>query len=93
MRIWQPELGRLVRIVRGHEGAVLAVAFTENHIASGSADGKVRLIDRESDAVLKVLEGHTEWVVGLAASESGLVSADWSGRALLWRDEGPRELR
>ncbi len=89
VRIWQPDIGRLVRIVRGHDAKVLSLAYGPEWIASGAADGKVRRIDVESDAILESLEGHKDWVVGVAIAQGKLFSADWSGRALLWRPGMP----
>ncbi len=93
VRIWQPAIGRLVRIVRGHDAAVLCLAWHPSGLYTGSADGRIRLIDGESDAILKTLEGHRDWVAALAIRAGTLVSADWTGRVLLWKEDGPSELR
>lgn len=93
VRIWQPEIGRLVRIVRGHDAKVLCVAYGTHWIASGSSDGKVRRIDLASDSILETLEGHGDWVVGVAIAGGKLFSADWSGRTVLWQGGKASELR
>lgn len=93
VRIWQPAIGRLVRIVRGSDAAVLSLAWHSSGLYAGAADGRIRLIDGESDAILKTLEGHRDWVAALAMRAGILVSADWTGRVLLWKEEGPSELR
>lgn len=92
IRVWQPEIGRLVRIVRGHHDRVLSLAYGDKHIWSGAADGKLRVIDSGSDAILSAREGHRDWVVGVALTRSGVVSADWTGRVLRWEGEKPVEL-
>ena len=91
VRVWQPEISRLVRIVR-HDAPVLSLAFREGQIISGSADGKVRIIDASSDAVLKALDGHKDWVTGIALWKEGFVSADWRGRVLAWSNGVPSEM-
>jgi len=93
VRIWQPAIGRLVRIVRGHDTAVLCLAWHSSGLYTGSADGRIRRIDGGSDAILKTLEGHRDWVAALALRGDTLVSADWTGRVLLWKEEGPIEIR
>ncbi len=74
VRIWQPEIGRLVRIVRGHDGEVTALAWGKGALVSGCADGKVRVIDEGSDAILATHDagGH---VSAVAVTEKQIVVA------------------
>lgn len=85
VRVWQPVIGRLVRIIRNHDATILALAHTEKHIVSGASDGKLRLIDASGVTVERVLDSHTDWVTALALTGSGIASADWTGRLVLWR--------
>jgi hypothetical protein len=47
VRLWDPASGELIRILRGHQLEVLAVAFSSvgGQLATGSRDGTVRLWD------------------------------------------------
>ena len=54
------------KVLRGHEEQVLSVAFgAGDSLASGSADGTVRLWDVET-GTSRILAGHTDWVFGVA---------------------------
>ena len=65
VRILQPGIGRLVRIVRDHEGAILDLAWTAGGLISACADGKVRLINAENATIKRVLHDHGDWVNAL----------------------------
>ena len=54
VRIWQPSIGRMVRIVR-HPEPVLAVAWNADgsRLYSACKDGILRLLDGDSDEVLR----------------------------------------
>ena len=53
VRVWQPGIGRMVRIVRRHEGSVLALAYAPDgkRLFSAGADGFIRAIDADSDQI------------------------------------------
>lgn len=84
VRIWQPALGRMVRIVRGHEGSILALAYAGDGrtLFSAGQEGIVRRLDADSDAVMERWPGHADWITALAVRPDGrsLASADLSGR-------------
>jgi WD40 repeat protein len=87
VRIWQPEIGRMVRIVRG-QGSVLAVAFApDGTLFSAGSEGVIRMIDADSDTVLKTWKASNDWIYALAVSPDGnsLIAADWTGVIKLWR--------
>lgn len=98
VRVWQPEIGRMVRIVRGHEGPIYALAYSPDGAAlySAGSEGVLRQIDVESDQILSQRNGHQDVIYSLAISPNGqkLASGDWSGKIKLWRLEknGPVEL-
>lgn len=91
VRVWQPEVGRMVRIVRGHQGAVFAVVFAADgrRLFSAGEEGIIRCIDAGSDRILKAWRAHDDWVYALAVSPNGgrLASGDWSGEVRVW--DGP----
>ena len=56
-------------------------------LASGSADGTVRLWDTSTGAEAAVLEGHTDWINSVAFSPDGLLasgSGSSDGTVRLW---------
>jgi WD40 repeat protein len=88
VRVWQPGIGRMVRIVRGHAGPVLAVLYSRDGtcLFSAGTEGVVRVIDAESDRVLRSWKAHDQWIYSLALSPDGkiLATGDWSGRVRVW---------
>ncbi len=89
VRIWQPQIGRMVRIVRHHEGPVFALAYTPDGAALFSAgkEGVIRRIDTESDQILGKWKAHQEPIYRIVISPDGkfLASGDWAGIVHLWR--------
>jgi len=79
VRVWQPEIGRLVRIVKGHDGTILDLAWTEKHLVSASADGKIRLIAPDDVTILKTVDGPGDWMNAVAAG-SKIFAGDAAGR-------------
>ena len=84
VRIWQPIRGRLVRIIRKHEGAVLDLAWTEKHLISACSDGKIRLIASYGVKIEEVLEGHGDWVNALCPLGARLYSGAATGPLRKW---------
>lgn len=77
------------RVLRGHTGGGLAVAFSGNGrlLASGSADRSVRLWDPEAGRELAVLWPDVGWVHGVALSPDGkrlAASGSRAGRVVTW---------
>ncbi len=102
VRVWQPEIGRMVRIVRGHEAPVFAVAYSRDgqRLYSAGQEGIIRVIDGDSDEILHTWKAHEDWIYAQALSPDGtlLASGDWKGSVRLWdlREAKPtlaRELR
>jgi WD40 repeat protein len=73
----------MVRIIRGHNAPILALAYSPDGTALFSAgqQGIIRRLDPESDAVLSEWPVHSDWIYELAVSPDGtrLASGDWSG--------------
>ncbi|MBL9128706.1 MAG: WD40 repeat domain-containing protein [Verrucomicrobiales bacterium] len=83
VRLWQPALGRMVRIVRGHPGQILSLAWMPDgtSLISGGTDGVLRAIDGGSDSILGEVHDHDDWIYAVAVGPDGsrIASADASG--------------
>ncbi len=87
VRIWQPEIGRMVRIIRQHRAPVFALAYAPDgrSVFSAGKEGLIRRFDADSDTLLSEWPGHSDWIYALAISPDGskLASGDWSGKVQL----------
>lgn len=95
VRIWQPGLGRMVRIIRKHQGPILCLAWMPDGSAlfSAGTEGVLRRLDAASDEVLAEWRGSEDWILTLAIRPDGthLASGDASGEVHIWdiRKEKP----
>lgn len=81
VRIWQPQIGRLVRIVR-HPAPVHCLAWDDRGVLwSGASDGRLRAIDSESGNVTSERPAVGGWLVSLVASSPArrLIAGSSSG--------------
>lgn len=90
LRIWDLASGRCVQVDDRHEAALLAVAAVgppgRQGLATGGADGLVRLTTAEATTVLA---GHGGWVWAVAAlGPAGLASASEDGCIRVWTLDG-----
>lgn len=87
VRIWQPEIGRMVRIIRHHRAPVFALTYATDgrSLFSAGKEGAIRRFDADSDSLLSEWPAHTDWIYALAISPDGskLASGDWSGKVQL----------
>ena len=87
VRLWDLPSRRLEATLPGHDGAVMAVAFSRaGRAVSGGRDRTVRLWDLAGRRALAVLEGHEETVAAVDATADGrrAASASGDGTVRLW---------
>jgi len=89
VRVWQPSIGRMVRIIRGHQAPIFSVAYSRDGatLLSAGQDGHVRVFDTDSDELLYAWKAQDDWIYTLAFSPGGdlLATGDWSGALRLWK--------
>jgi WD40 repeat protein len=88
VRIWQPAIGRMVRIIRGHDGPIFATGYAPDGSALYSAgkEGVLRKLDVDSDEILAEKRVSTDVIYSLAIAPCGqrIAIGDWSGRVKIW---------
>ncbi|GAB0101969.1 hypothetical protein JMUB6875_09360 [Nocardia sp. JMUB6875] len=84
--VYGTDTGRTLRTLHGHRGRAFAVAYTEQVLVSGSADGTVRIWDAATGAARKILSGHEQWPWPLETDTAGtlLATGDAGGTLRLW---------
>jgi WD40 repeat protein len=80
VRLWQPGIGRLVRITR-HPCAALTLAWSRDggKLCSGGADGVLRVLDGDSDRVEAERRAFPDRVTSLAVLPDGRLVAGGPG--------------
>ncbi len=97
-RVWDAATGKAVATLAGHEGPVVAAAFSPDgsRLLTGSADHTAALWDTESGALLAVYMGHPGPVKYVAYSPTGrhLATGSTDGVVRVWApDPLPEVLR
>jgi WD40 repeat protein/serine/threonine protein kinase len=87
VRIWDATNGQELTTLRGHAGAVTALAYSADgkRLFSAGLDRTIRLWDPTGEPIL-TLRGHTQPIVGLAFSTKGyrLASASMDKTVRIW---------
>ncbi|GIW79933.1 MAG: hypothetical protein KatS3mg105_1740 [Gemmatales bacterium] len=80
LRIWQPAIGRLVRIVR-HPAPVFCVAWSHDgkYVITGAKDRTLRVIEGDSDDVLKTMKTSSGWPISIAAPDDRIIAGTSTG--------------
>jgi WD40 repeat protein len=93
VRLWDVKTGRLLRLLRGHQGTVRDLAFAPGGrllASAGGEDKTVRVWAVATGKELLKLEGHTGGVLCVAYSPDGktLASGSADTTVLLWDVRG-----
>jgi WD40 repeat protein len=79
VRLWDVAAGRALHVLRGHEGQVVAAAFSPDGklLASGGFDGQIILWDVSTGKARARLRGNQVRIASLCFSPDGRVLASW----------------
>ncbi|WP_424862735.1 WD40 repeat domain-containing protein [Streptomyces sp. MMS24-I29] len=101
VRLWNPETGQSIHVLRGHRGWVQSLCAlcsdSGNLLASSGGDGVIRVWNPATREVVHSLTGHTSWIRALTrvrtADGDRLVSAGSDGTVRVWDPHGGAQLR
>ncbi len=87
-RMWEMRTGMITQEFRGHEKAVLCMAFSKDgsKLLTGSADNTIKVWDTSTGQELATLESHRELVFSVRFNESQdkIISGSWDGTVRVW---------
>ena len=93
--IWRVSDGRMLSVLRGHTGAIVALVFSRDgkRLGTASADSTARIWDVRSGAS-KELQGHTSGLTSLAFNPDGslLATASIDADARVWNARSGKEV-
>ena len=92
VRVWQPGIGRMVRIIRQHPGSILTLAYSADGqtLFTAGSEGIVRAFDADSDTLIRSWNASKDWIYTIAVHPGGqwIATGDWSGGVEFWRNDG-----
>ena len=95
--VWNAATGAPLWSVGDHAAEVLAVAFAPDgsSLASGSADGQIKIRDPRTGSVMRTLAGHVRGATSLAFSADGVALAcgRGDGTTSLWEIQTGHQIR
>ena len=92
IRLWDVESGKSVgNPFKGHNNKVFDIAFLNygKQLVSASQDGSLRLWDVDSRVTLRVLQGHSAYVTGVAVQGHQILSTSTDGSVKRWESSLP----
>jgi WD40 repeat protein len=88
VHVWDAATGKEVLSLRGHDGPVMAAAFSPDgtRVATASEDGTAKVWDADTGEEIHILQGQAGRVFGVAFSPDGrrLATAQEDGTAKVW---------
>lgn len=81
VRIWKIGQGRLLKIIRGHEGTITDLDWKAD-LWSACADGKGRRLDVENASIGEVVETGADWLQAVRIAGDRVVLAPASGELI-----------
>lgn len=85
LQVWSCDSLTCIKVLEGHNEAVLALAVGDLFLASGSYDTTIRFWDLASWQCVRKAEGHDDAVRVLAAADgSGVISGAYDGAVGVW---------
>ncbi|HEY4001957.1 MAG TPA: protein kinase, partial [Candidatus Xenobia bacterium] len=88
IQVWDRQTGKLIRDLKGHDGAVQDVALTHDSVTAVSAgvDLTVRVWNLPRSECQETLQGHTGavWSVACTPDAALIVSGGWDDTVRLW---------
>ncbi|MFF1692046.1 WD40 repeat domain-containing protein [Streptomyces sp. NPDC058257] len=101
VRLWNPETGQAIHILRGHDGWVQALCTVRSDgrdlLASAGSDGIIRVWNPATREILHSLTGHNSWIQTLSQVRTRdgdvLVSAGSDGTVRVWDPASGTHLR
>lgn len=95
-RIWHLESGKIVSELRGHDKAILSLAFTNDgkQIISGGADGTIRIWEVNTGIEKLKITAHRDVIFHIALSDDGkqIISGSWDGVVKVFDKETGAEI-
>lgn len=84
INIYSTKTGKLLRVLKGHDGGVWALKYTGNTLVSGSTDRTVRVWNIKTGKCTQVFRGHTSTVRCLDILHPTKIGTDVNGEDIIF---------